>query len=88
MLKLDEAIWQAQHQAQSGILLSIKTAGNTKQQALPLHMASLHPNVYDCAKTADSAVMMVDVTYLTGSGPWVPIIKSKLRKTPRERRSE
>jgi hypothetical protein len=52
MLKPVEAIWQARHQAGSRIVSAIKTAGNARQQALPLHMASLHPDVCDCAKTA------------------------------------
>ncbi len=52
ILKSDEAIWQARNKAQSGIGKAINRAGHTKQQALALHMASLHPNVCVCAKTA------------------------------------
>jgi hypothetical protein len=52
ILKSDEAIRQARHRARSGIVTAIKRAGNTKQQSLALHMASLHPNVRVCAKTA------------------------------------
>jgi hypothetical protein len=53
ILKSDEAIRQARHQARSGIVTAIKRAGNTKQQSLVLHMASLHPDVRVCAKTAE-----------------------------------
>jgi hypothetical protein len=52
ILKLDEAIRPARHQARSRIVTAIKRAGNTKQQSLALHIVSLHPDVRVCAKTA------------------------------------